>query len=182
MLETQDLIDNSDFKPVQCEATIGECSDYPPIELDINSLGKIRIQGKIDRIDKLDDKAIIVDYKTGSVTAGYMELYLGSKLQLFIYMNALKEAKNECYGVQYLKFKNKMSTEQGNTKYVGFSKKDFYPDEHIFDNMMDYAIFMAKKAVENINKGYILARPLKSSCEYCEYKPICSAKLVKPKN
>ncbi|WP_027399471.1 PD-(D/E)XK nuclease family protein [Anaerovorax odorimutans] len=66
----------------------GENSHFPPIEINVEK-GKIRIEGKIDRVDILDgDYVKIIDYKSGREKFDLKEVKAGYKLQLMLYLKA----------------------------------------------------------------------------------------------
>ncbi len=51
------------------------------------------LKGKVDRVDVCDDHFVIIDYKSGEGASQYneMELYLGHKLQLPVYVKAVQD-------------------------------------------------------------------------------------------
>ncbi len=51
--------------------------------------GKLRLVGKVDRVDLCGDYFRIIDYKTGRVGGIIKDLYYGDKLQLFLYARAV---------------------------------------------------------------------------------------------
>ena len=52
--------------------------------------GPIRIRGVIDRIDRVDDKLVLVDYKTGTAPINRRELEEGRDFQMLTYSTALE--------------------------------------------------------------------------------------------
>lgn len=91
----------SKFTPRDFELEIGKA--ISPLVID-NGSNKVRIRGKIDRVDtyEKDGKTYfrIVDYKTGNKKFSYSEIYQGLGLQLILYLFALWEN-----GEEYLKGK-----------------------------------------------------------------------------
>ena len=67
---------------------------------------KYKIVGVVDRIDKCDNYFRIIDYKTGSGSAGNSSLknvYYGTKIQVYIYLYAIEKIKNiKPFGAFYL--------------------------------------------------------------------------------
>ncbi|MDE6302905.1 MAG: PD-(D/E)XK nuclease family protein, partial [Clostridia bacterium] len=101
----EDLYDvylRSSFKPALLEAKIG-VGDIEPMSLTVGDKN-IRLKGTIDRVDILDDKFAVVDYKTyKSADLTLKELYYGQKIQLYIYMRAVENSlKLSPVGVFYL--------------------------------------------------------------------------------
>lgn len=81
----------SKFRPCFLEAKIGE-GKILPVSLDIGER-KIGLKGTIDRVDVLDDKFIVIDYKTyKSADLSLKELYAGQKIQLYVYMRAVEKS------------------------------------------------------------------------------------------
>lgn len=72
-----------------------------PIEKEL-SFGKAYIQGKIDRVDILeDDRVKIIDYKTGRDSISLQEVASGYRLQLMLYLQAAQEEVRKPAGVFY---------------------------------------------------------------------------------
>ena len=68
----------------------------PEMKFDIELSDGVRLNGKIDRVDKSenegsDDFVRIIDYKTGAIDSSIRNYYMGLKLQLPIYLNAASE-------------------------------------------------------------------------------------------
>ena len=76
----------SHFKPIAIEAAFGPGSDgqLPPVEIDLSSGKKMRLRGRIDRIDSavIDNRSYIrvVDYKSSSKDLDLNEVYYGLAL------------------------------------------------------------------------------------------------------
>ena len=45
-----------------------------------------------------------------------------------------------------------------------------------FQKYFDYAMKVSEKAIDEIEGGYILPKPLESECERCEFKSVCKFK------
>ena len=62
------------------------------------------LKGKIDRVDIYKKNVIIIDYKTGNVdkSSDFDKIYLGLKIQLYIYLAAFLESGYKARGVFYL--------------------------------------------------------------------------------
>ncbi|HWL22658.1 MAG TPA: helicase-exonuclease AddAB subunit AddB [Ureibacillus sp.] len=87
---------SSHFKPIAIEASFGPGKEMlPPLEIDLNRGRKMRLRGRIDRIDsvEIDDKAYlrVVDYKSSSRDLDMNEVYHGLSLQLLTYLNVAVE-------------------------------------------------------------------------------------------
>lgn len=82
---------NSEFANLQTEMAFGGSDGHvPPVEITFDG-GKFLLVGKIDRVDNLDDKFIVIDYKSGETASQFSEknLYIGQKMQLAVYMKAV---------------------------------------------------------------------------------------------
>jgi len=92
-------IGKGEFEVFKTEFNFGSYSSGEAITLDLESKEKIYLQGRIDRIDKLDldgeTYIRIIDYKTGAKKFDLNELYYGLQMQLLVYLDAL--IKNSKY-------------------------------------------------------------------------------------
>ena len=81
---------NSDFKAIATEAKFGDGANckFPSIPL---YNGKVKLSGKIDRVDACGKYFRVVDYKTGSTDVSDQSLFSGNKLQLYLYAAAVKK-------------------------------------------------------------------------------------------
>ncbi len=88
-------IRRSSFEPVGYEVEFGEGGAYPPIVIELDSGEKIKLVGRIDRIDTLStDNGTylrIVDYKSGEKDFKLSDVYYGLQMQLITYLDALWE-------------------------------------------------------------------------------------------
>lgn len=113
----------SDFKVKKTEAAFGDGKDYPAIPL---LDGKIKIKGKIDRVDENADYFRVVDYKTGSADASDKSLFVGVKLQLFLYAAAVKEkykgGEKMPAGLYYLPVSDKFTKEEDKEKPMAIGR------------------------------------------------------------
>ncbi len=78
---------SSDLKVEKTEVKFGDNEFYPAIDL-LN--GEVKIKGKIDRVDENQNYFRVIDYKTGSTDSTDKSLFVGTKLQLFLYGSAVK--------------------------------------------------------------------------------------------
>lgn len=53
--------------------------------------GAIKVRGKIDRVDWVDGKLVVIDYKTGSTSINTSQMEEGRNFQMMIYLLALQE-------------------------------------------------------------------------------------------
>ncbi len=90
-----------DFLPIGYEVTFGPNVEdrYPPIIINLSDGEEIRLQGKIDRIDKGIVEGTncyrVIDYKTGDSKLDINDIYNGIKLQLITYLDAILTLENK---------------------------------------------------------------------------------------
>lgn len=88
-------IKRSSFEPVGYEIGFGDNENFPPIEIELNSGDKLKLTGRIDRLDawKTEEGTYlrIVDYKSGSKAFKLCDVYYGLQIQLITYMDAVWE-------------------------------------------------------------------------------------------
>ena len=115
------------FKPMALEAVIGDGKDatFKPLELDLGTGKKIKLTGKIDRIDSYNDEAFIVDYKSKSKSSASIEVrdvMYGNKIQIIVYLDTIvKNGGKVPVGAFYLPLSSKISsdTKEERVQYVG---------------------------------------------------------------
>jgi len=85
---------NSKYKISFVEQSFGTNFAKMPEIAVYKSDRKLLLRGKIDRVDTFDTKFRIIDYKTGKGKSEFnmLDLYMGKKLQLYIYLYALKNS------------------------------------------------------------------------------------------
>ena len=84
----------SGFEPMGYEIEFGNTEEgYPPIELELSTGEKIKLIGKIDRVDKLlvegEEYFRVIDYKTGNKDFKLSDVYYGLQMQLLTYLDAV---------------------------------------------------------------------------------------------
>ncbi len=165
--------------------------------------GKVKLGGKIDRVDTFGDYFRVIDYKTGKVSDIDEGLYTGTKLQLWLYALAIKGKKPA--GVYYYDVKDEYKSSsdkespvlKGKTldneeiirlqdqtfsgtedcKYIPVSIKrgkiSGVTTEETLQAYLKYAEKMCENAVREMNDGTIIASPIKGACDWCKYKSAC---------
>lgn len=86
----------SDYKPKLVEYNFSRDDAY--LE---GAKVKIKLDGKIDRIDSYEDKSVLIDYKTGGYPEGAKDLYYGKGVQLPVYMATLDKKGYDTRGAFY---------------------------------------------------------------------------------
>ncbi len=134
-------LDNSNYTVCKTEVGFGDNAEYPAIPL---LDGKIKLKGKIDRVDENDEFFRVLDYKTGKADASEKALFAGVKLQLYLYaaavMGKYKDDPKTPAGLYYLAISNKYEskTDKKKTLAVGKTLNDkgalISHDKEFFDN------------------------------------------------
>lgn len=90
-----------EFKPVGFEVSFAEAGDLESVNVRFGKTGRIRLQGRIDRVDTADTPDCvyvkIVDYKSGNTKFDPVSLYYGLQLQLVVYLNAALEMERRLH-------------------------------------------------------------------------------------
>lgn len=88
-----DHIQKGRFRPLAFEVQFGPGGQFPPIAVQLADGEVIYLEGRVDRIDILDDEegryVKIIDYKTGDQNLSLDEVYYGLSLQLMVYLQAI---------------------------------------------------------------------------------------------
>lgn len=111
--------ENSNFKIGQVESYVGgknvlfEFGDR-----------KIAFGGIVDRIDRCNNKVIVVDYKTGKAEHEIEDIIFGNKIQIFVYLKTLEETQGvEAVGALYYPISVKRKKKNQKT-FLGFLVED----------------------------------------------------------
>lgn len=90
------------IKESRYEESFGRGREIPAVEVELQSGEKVYVEGKIDRLDLLeDDRVKIIDYKTGKENFKICEARGGYRLQLMLYLKAAQENIRRPAGVFY---------------------------------------------------------------------------------
>ncbi|MGN0167012.1 MAG: PD-(D/E)XK nuclease family protein [Acetatifactor sp.] len=95
VLTLQKQLKKGSFKPDAYELSFRFTEDLESVNVSLSEQEKMRLQGRIDRIDVAEDEehvyVKVVDYKSGNKHFDLAALYYGLQLQLVVYMNAAME-------------------------------------------------------------------------------------------
>ncbi|MDF2586478.1 MAG: addB, partial [Anaerocolumna sp.] len=88
-------IKKGDFEPIGFELFFSERNKLGSLNIDLSENERIRLQGRIDRLDVYEDNnkllVKVIDYKSGNTAFDLLSVYYGLQIQLAIYMNAAME-------------------------------------------------------------------------------------------
>lgn len=83
------------FVPAHFEMSFQRVEDLKSVNLVLSEQEKMRLKGRIDRIDTCEDEehvyVKVIDYKSGAKKFDLAALYYGLQLQLVVYMNVASE-------------------------------------------------------------------------------------------
>ncbi len=142
------------------------------------------IHGQIDRIDLGPSReALVQDYKSSSKVDGGKGMLDRGKLQLQLYMLAVREL----WGLELAGGVYRPLGGTGNRQPKGLLRKELVddlepldprPNDHLADEDFEQALEDARERagaiVGEIHAGDIGRRPLNGKCpEYCSFQPIC---------
>lgn len=161
------------------------------------------LNGKVDRVDGTDKYVRIVDYKTGSIDDTAVSYYTGRKMQMQLYMSAIKGERVPA-GVFYFPASIDYAEEDGaRFQMKGFLNGDseallcgdptitadkqsnFFPaslnnsrskrvmDEATFRDFLDYSELVARQGIKELKEGFVAPSPYGTGCEYCKYGGMC---------
>ena len=161
--------------------------------------GKVRLSGRVDRVDGYGDYIRVIDYKTSAeVSDNVGDLFTGRKLQLYLYASAFPDKK--LAGAYYFKLDNEYKKDGDKEKDMVYGSTlndeavmlaqnsdgkagDFFPlsrgeikgklSENQIEAYKKYAVAVTNKAAEQMMDGVIVASPYENACEYCQYSGIC---------
>ncbi len=177
-------------------------SDFVVEETEMN-IATPDFHGKVDRVDGTEKFVRVVDYKTGSIDDSATSYYTGRKLQMQLYMSALKGERIPA-GVFYFPAAAEYATEgEKRFQMKGFLNGDleavrsgdktlteggesaFFPaslqptaskrvmDEQTFRDFLDYSVLVARGGCQELKEGFVAPTPYDKSCQYCKYGGLC---------
>lgn len=106
-------IKNGSFEPAECELTFGQGDKVSAVMVDLTSGKKLKIHGKIDRVDKCETEDgtyfRVIDYKSGSKDFNLGRVFSGLDLQLSVYLMAVTDDdKKKKAGMLYFKIAERL--------------------------------------------------------------------------
>lgn len=186
-LEALVRLDFSDENPVK--KTFGDGSRYtfwqeapfgreggPPafIEVEVNGRReRLYVQGKIDRIDLVQDGLVIMDYKSGTTAIKVEEMREGRNFQMMVYLHAAEQILAAEYGDQRPPLLGGLFWHIRNRKTTG----DMRLDDQDGDEALEQARAHLGQAIAAGRQGDFTVQPRKlhqGRCiHYCEFSQLC---------
>ncbi|MFP4662601.1 MAG: PD-(D/E)XK nuclease family protein [Halanaerobiales bacterium] len=139
----------------------------PPVEIDLGNGKSIKLRGRIDRVDQVDEKTYnIIDYKTGSTYGFFQQNYFreGRQLQHALYALALEEIFNKDISVNLAGYIFPSLKGEGQ-RFMRPQKNNTGSREDI--------IKIVNILLDLISKGTMVMTNDKGECKFCDYRVIC---------
>ena len=132
-------------------------------------------RSKIDRIDKVGDEYLVIDYKTGNCSPGDAVGIRPRDAQLLIYAYGLHKSEGVCISdVAYAKLKRGEVRFSPLLPYVKRYQRDEAGEEA---STPERRMAFWQETLETIATGFMSGNadvdPLVRACEYCHLKPLC---------
>ncbi|MGI6228536.1 MAG: PD-(D/E)XK nuclease family protein [Christensenellales bacterium] len=207
-IELSGYLKRSKFMPKYLEVKIGG-DEIPPAVVD-TAFGKLKLIGRIDRVDVYGDKMLIFDYKSSQKASEFSlsQAYLGLKIQIYIYAAAVINATGlRPAGLFYIPVESKFSSDDGKLRrytgrvagpegasdidsvYPDFSKTllpvkkaDGFIGEKELLGEIKYVEELIAGAAEEIAAGSIAPSPIGDCCKHCDYLGLCVEELRRPRS
>lgn len=124
------------YEPTYFEVRFGDGSRSVSVE---TSVGTVGITGKIDRVDELSDKIVVMDYKTGATKgiADFKNLYYGKHIQLYVYPAAFRTDGKKVTGAYYVPISGDYRSENAAGKRFEGKTSELWADVKELDGSLD---------------------------------------------
>ena len=165
------------FVPYKFEVSFGYKGGNDSIKIQLEDK-TIKFIGKIDRIDRYNNRIMIIDYKTGSsISSKLQDVYCGKKIQLYMYLSALllqhKEYKPAGVYYQPISIRYSDSENLDRYKYLGQTNVDSLVMKDI-----DYTIDEGSESVlieglKKIKNGNLSKNSLENCLSDKEFEQVC---------
>ena len=122
--------------------------------------GRIKLQGRIDRVDETDHhELVVIDYKTGSA-APYKGVSFdgGRRLQHYLYAIAVEQL----LGKKVARMEYRFPTARADNTIVGYDIAELSAGRELVSALLD-----------NIAAGRFLPTDDRDDCKYCDFRTCC---------
>lgn len=97
----QEQLKHGKYEPEKFEISFAMEDHLDAIQFDLSEDEKIRLRGRIDRVDRYEEEEKIyvkvIDYKSGSTSMDLVAIYHGLQVQLVVYLNAAMEMEQKLH-------------------------------------------------------------------------------------
>jgi ATP-dependent helicase/nuclease subunit B len=139
----------------------------PPLQLNIDGT-VIKVRGAIDRVDEMDGRVVVIDYKTGSSTFKPEDMIEGRNVQMLIYM----AAADQLLASEHKQVDGGAFWHIGTQKLSGITQ----PEQH--GELLEAASETLRDRVMRGRQGVFVNTPSKQTQDghcaaYCDFKQLC---------
>jgi ATP-dependent helicase/nuclease subunit B len=118
-LTVYDQIARSKYRILAAEQKFGYKEALKPLKL-FTGKRNVYLRGTMDRVDESDDYVRVIDYKTGEISTKESDLFVGTKAQLYLYMNtAMENYDKPLAGAYYFPISREFEKEPEETRLRG---------------------------------------------------------------
>jgi ATP-dependent helicase/nuclease subunit B len=128
--------------------------------------GRIKLQGRIDRVDETDDdELVVIDYKTGSA-APYKGVSFdgGRRLQHYLYAIAVEQL----LGRKVARMEYRFPTARADNTIVGYDIPGLAAGRELISALLD-----------NVAAGRFLPTDDRDDCRFCDFRTCCRVATIK---
>ncbi|MFP4015892.1 MAG: PD-(D/E)XK nuclease family protein, partial [Halanaerobiales bacterium] len=146
----------------------------PPVEIDLGNGKSIRLRGRIDRVDQIDENTYnIIDYKTGSTYNFYQHNYFleGRQLQHALYALALEEIFTDDISVNLAGYIFPSLKGEGQ-RFMRPIQNDSGRREDVRE--------IINILLDVISSGTMVMTNDDGECKFCDYRIICDPENMIP--
>lgn len=148
------------------ETGFGRGQLLPPVCVETEEGQKVLIEGRIDRVDILQEDDIryvkVIDYKSGNERVAKQEILSGYQMQLMLYMNAVMEALEDKYpanrirpaGVFYFKIQEPVVDVEKKESLGEEEIKQYAADAAAKEFKMDGIVVNDPQAIEGLDSDF----------------------------
>ncbi|MGQ0815271.1 MAG: PD-(D/E)XK nuclease family protein [Gemmatimonadota bacterium] len=131
----------------------------PAVALDLRG-AQLKLQGRIDRVDELEDgRLLVIDYKTGSAARyGAVAFDGGRRLQHFLYCSAVEQLLSR----RVARMEYRFPTARADGIAVPFEVAALAAGRELVDALLD-----------NVAAGRFLPTDDRFDCSYCDFRTCC---------
>ncbi len=134
-------------------------------------LAGLRLRLRLDRIDRLcGGELLLIDYKSGELTARKLEGERPEEPQLFVYASSLEESVGGLFFGQ-LKAREARLKGISRTRHIAGTGNQVKKEE--WDAFLLEGKRKVYRLAEQFRSGHAVVDPLKGACGYCVQKPLC---------
>ena len=128
--------------------------------------GRIKLQGRIDRVDEADNgELVVIDYKTGSA-APYKGVSFdgGRRLQHYLYAAAVEQL----LGKKVARMEYRFPTARADNTIVGYEISELGAGRELISALLD-----------NVAAGRFLPTDDRDDCRFCDFRTCCRVAISK---